>query len=302
MAGMTQAEVVELTVLGARSRFGPATCTDRWGMIVARVVAPALPDVRSDRRLAGATCPVECVQGRRATRVTPRGCGPAARDSEAAAGRPEVDPPEPRRTPAPPRRSNRADRTDGQGQRVVGLPAHPGRAAQARPPGCGLGDPRDPQASADPAGATAGRGQPPGRHPPGPPGVHRAPRTCRDQGTRSPNCPASSRKAAAGAGCSAAQGGNLDRARRPRGVFERIRWTAKMLDVPGPSARNGGFWTRVQAAKTVADDNWSVAIRIRIAGPRSGPVALSLFSWTASTSPASLRLTAGIRRLGHLFD
>jgi hypothetical protein len=50
------------SVWGARSRCGLATWVDRgrrWGMIVARVVAPALPDVRPDRRLAGLAYPLE---------------------------------------------------------------------------------------------------------------------------------------------------------------------------------------------------------------------------------------------------
>jgi putative transposase len=55
-------------------------------MIVARVAAPALPDLRPGRWLAGLAYPFERVQGRGATRVTPRGRGSAAREPEAAAG------------------------------------------------------------------------------------------------------------------------------------------------------------------------------------------------------------------------
>jgi Type II intron maturase/Homeodomain-like domain len=52
------------------------------GMISARVPAAAVPDLRPDRRLAGATGPLECVEGRRAARTPPRGRRAAARQSE----------------------------------------------------------------------------------------------------------------------------------------------------------------------------------------------------------------------------
>jgi hypothetical protein len=180
---------------GARSRCGSATWVDRWGrrsgMIVARVVAPALPDVRPDRRLAGLAYPLECVQGRRAPRVRSRGCGSAAGEPEAAPGlgrpggpgrvdpaateatqgppaggpgdgsllapargRPEVDLPEPDRRPAAARRGRRADRAVRPGQCLMGLPADPGRAGQARPPGCGLDDPPDPRSPSAPNSPT----------------------------------------------------------------------------------------------------------------------------------------------------
>src|SRR6266540_870971 len=55
-------------------------------MIVARVVAPVLPDPCPYRRLARVAGPFECVQGRRAARVASRGRGAAAHEPKAAPG------------------------------------------------------------------------------------------------------------------------------------------------------------------------------------------------------------------------
>ena len=63
-------------------------------------------------------------------------------------GHQEMDLPEPHRTPTPRRHDRRADRTAGPGESDLGLPAHPGRTAQARPPRRRLDDPQDPQAHA----------------------------------------------------------------------------------------------------------------------------------------------------------
>ena len=70
-------------------------------------------------------------------------------------GNQEVDLPEPLRSPTARRRHRRADRTDGAGEPDLGLPAHPGRTAQTRPPRRRLHDPQDPQAAPDTAGTAA---------------------------------------------------------------------------------------------------------------------------------------------------
>jgi len=63
----------------------------------------------------------------------------------------------PNRCGRPPCRPSdrRADRTDGPRERNLGLPAHPGRTAQARLPRQRIHDPQDPQAAADTAGTAA---------------------------------------------------------------------------------------------------------------------------------------------------
>jgi hypothetical protein len=65
----------------------------------------------------------------------------------------EVDLPEPHRTPARAGGGRRADRATGQGQRLVGVPAYPRRAAQTRSPGRSLDDPPHPQTRPDTPGA-----------------------------------------------------------------------------------------------------------------------------------------------------
>ena len=70
-------------------------------------------------------------------------------------GRQEMDLPAPHWTPSPRRHDRCADRTAGQGESDVGLPAHPGRTTQARPSGRGLDRPQDPQAMPDTAGAAS---------------------------------------------------------------------------------------------------------------------------------------------------
>src|SRR6266550_5526642 len=55
-------------------------------MIVRRVTAAALPDLRSVGRLAGAARPLHRVEGRRTARAAARGCRPAAEEPPAAAG------------------------------------------------------------------------------------------------------------------------------------------------------------------------------------------------------------------------
>ena len=59
------------------------------------------------------------------------------------------------RSPTPRRHDRRADRTAGPREPDLGLPAHPRRTAQARPPRRRIHDPQDPQAAADTAGTAA---------------------------------------------------------------------------------------------------------------------------------------------------
>src|SRR6266516_5040890 len=70
--------------------------------------------------------------------------------------RKKVDLPEPHGTPAGERRHHRAHRAACHREPRLGIPAHPGRAAQARPPGRRLNHPPGPQSPADPASAQAG--------------------------------------------------------------------------------------------------------------------------------------------------
>jgi len=56
------------------------------GMILARVAAAALPDLRSARRLAGAPGALQRGKGRRAARVASRGRGTAAQESTTSPG------------------------------------------------------------------------------------------------------------------------------------------------------------------------------------------------------------------------
>ena len=79
--------------------------------------------------------------------VTP-GHGPALASPP---GHQEVDLPEPLRAPTRRPNDRRADRTDGPRERALGLPAHPRRTPQARPPRRRIHDPQDPQAVSDTA-------------------------------------------------------------------------------------------------------------------------------------------------------
>ena len=67
-------------------------------------------------------------------------------------GHKEVDLPESQRPAAGQRRDHRADRAARHRQHRLGIPADPGRAAQARPPGRRIHDPPDPERPEDTAG------------------------------------------------------------------------------------------------------------------------------------------------------
>src|SRR6266568_8966304 len=75
---------------GSKSRCGPVACADGppgdCGMMVSRVAAAALPDLRPLGRLAGAARPLHRLEGRRTTRAAPRDRRPAAQQPQAAAG------------------------------------------------------------------------------------------------------------------------------------------------------------------------------------------------------------------------
>ena len=79
---------------GARSLPSPVSCGDdrgeRYGIMIIRVLAPALPHLRPALRLAGPARPVTGLQGRRAARAETRGRGAAPYPSAAPArlGRP----------------------------------------------------------------------------------------------------------------------------------------------------------------------------------------------------------------------
>jgi hypothetical protein len=135
------------------------------------VSPPALPDLRPARRLANPAQPVSGIQGARAARPAARGCrapphpppatpGPSRprgplrtdpppapkpadtpadhpRDSAALAplpGHPEAGLPSPDRPPASEPGDHRADRAPRPRESRPGIPADPGRAAQARLP------------------------------------------------------------------------------------------------------------------------------------------------------------------------
>src|SRR5829696_10590798 len=120
--------------------------------MVDRVVSAALSDLRPTGRLDGAP-----------GRVDPAAAGAGAQAPAGHAGysaalaspadRWAVDRPEPARPPAGAGGGRRAGRTAGQGQRLPGLPAHPGRVGQARASGSRLDDPPDPETRPDPASA-----------------------------------------------------------------------------------------------------------------------------------------------------
>ena len=160
--------------------------------MIIHVSSPALPHLRPALQLAGLARPIVGVEargtagaaarGRRAApeqSAAPAGLGrpgdtaradPAA--AQTAAGTPashtwhhsamasspgqkEADLPEPHRTPAGQRRDHRAHRAARHREPRLGIPAHPGRTAQARPPGQRLHHPPRPQIPADSASAEA---------------------------------------------------------------------------------------------------------------------------------------------------
>src|ERR1017187_5389810 len=70
-------------------------------------------------------------------------------------GHPQVDLPEPDRTAAGQRRDRRAHRAARHREQRLGIPADPGRATQARPPGRSVHDPQGPQGAEDSSGSGA---------------------------------------------------------------------------------------------------------------------------------------------------
>src|ERR1019366_9564337 len=157
----------------------------KQGMMVGHAHPSALPDVRPDLQLAGPAQPLRGVQGRRAARPATWDRRPAAYPAAAPAGlgrpghplradpdsahaaadaparharyhpalapppdRPEVDLPAPDGPATGQPGDHRADRTARHREPDLGLPADPGRAAQARPPGQRLHDPPGPQGTA----------------------------------------------------------------------------------------------------------------------------------------------------------
>ena len=160
--------------------------------MIARVPPPALSDLHPGLRLAGPARPVTRLQERRAARAAARGRraaqhpsaapaglgrprrprrpdpAPARKAADAPAGHPrhraalapppghpEADLPQPDGTAAGQRRAHRADRAARHREHRLGVPADPGRAGQARPPGQRVHDPPGPEGAADPAGAEA---------------------------------------------------------------------------------------------------------------------------------------------------
>jgi hypothetical protein len=183
--------------VGCQKSAWPVSCSDDqgqpWGIMIIRVLAPALPHLRAAQRLAGPARPVIGIQGRRAARAAARGRGAAPDPSAAPAGlgrpggprradpalapeaadapaghpghhpalappprRPQVDLPAPGGTAAGQRRYRRADRAARHREAQLGIPADPRRTAQARPPGQRIHHPPGPQGAEDPSGtATA---------------------------------------------------------------------------------------------------------------------------------------------------
>src|SRR5215213_2255661 len=152
-----------------------------------RVATPALPDLQPATELADTAPPHTVIQEHRAPRPPPRGRrtpqnqpqappqlgrpSPARRTHPTPArgaarashvtpatvlrwppGHQEVDLPEPLRTPTRRPNDRRADRTDGPRERNLGLPAHPRRTAQARPPRRRIHHRPDPQTAANSSG------------------------------------------------------------------------------------------------------------------------------------------------------
>jgi hypothetical protein len=157
-----------------------------------RVSTAALPDLQPATELGDTAPPRLGIQGHRAPRPAPRGrrtpqnqpqapprlgrpsaarCTrptPTRGPARASPGHPghgpalasppgdqEVDLPEPLRAPTHRPHDRRADRTDGPRERNLGLPAHPRRTPQARPPRRRIHHPQNPQASAGSTGTTA---------------------------------------------------------------------------------------------------------------------------------------------------
>ena len=163
--------------VGCQKSACPVSCGDDqgqlYGIMIIRVLAPALSHLRPALRLAGPARPVTGLQGRRTAGAAARGRRVAPRQSPAPArlgrpryprradpapagtaadapaghprlrpalapppGRPQMDLPVPDRTAAGQRRDRRADRAARRREQQLGIPADPGRAAQARsPPG-----------------------------------------------------------------------------------------------------------------------------------------------------------------------
>jgi hypothetical protein len=157
------ARVASCSRSGSPMAFAPILCPMPFGNASVTRGRPRLPMKRLHTR-AASTSPVLPLDGRvPSTSGWAAACGHArlrrSRRRRALAilrwrraSSRAVDLPEPHRTPVAARRSRRAHRTARSGQRLVGLPADPGRAAQARPPGRRVHDPPDPQESPDPAG------------------------------------------------------------------------------------------------------------------------------------------------------
>ncbi len=160
--------------------------------MIIRVLAPALSHLRPALRLAGPARPVIGLQGRRAARAAARGrraapypsaaparlgrprrsrrADPASSDTTASTparhprhrpalapppGHPQVDLSTPDRTAASQRRDRRTHRVARHREHRLGIPADPGRAAQARPPGRRIHDPPGPQGAEDSPGTGA---------------------------------------------------------------------------------------------------------------------------------------------------
>jgi hypothetical protein len=156
-----------------------------------RVATPALPDLQPATELADTAPPRAVVQGHRAPRPAPRGRRTPQNQPQASPrlGRPstarrthpthargaartspghpghgaamappssdqEVDLPDQLRPPTRRPGDRRAHRADGPRQRDLGLPAHPRRTPQARPPHRRIHHPQNPQAAPDSAGTS----------------------------------------------------------------------------------------------------------------------------------------------------
>jgi hypothetical protein len=167
--------------------------------MIIRVLAPALPHLRTGLRLAGPARPVIGLQERRAARAAARGRraaphqshapaqlgrprsprradpAPASKAADAPAGHPrhrpalappprhpQVDLPAPSGTAAGQRRDRRADRTARHREQRLGIPADPRRAAETRPPGQRIHDPPGSQSPEDPPRHRNGAPTPPG--------------------------------------------------------------------------------------------------------------------------------------------
>ena len=164
-----------------------------WSMMISRVPPPALPDLRPAVQLACPARPLVRIEECRAAGAAARGRCAAPNPSPAAAGlgrprdpcrtypapatelegapasharhrpavappagHPEVDLPAPDRPAAGQLRDHRTHRAPGYRERFVGLPADPGRAAQARLPGWRIYNPPGSHGAADPPGHRSG--------------------------------------------------------------------------------------------------------------------------------------------------